>query len=50
MHDAFTRRHPPIPAPSQVVSLQAKQHHLKVTFIARLSTLILSKTCPSQKF
>jgi hypothetical protein len=42
--DAITQRHhPPIPAPSQVESHQAKQLHLKKIIIARLSILILSK-------
>jgi hypothetical protein len=45
IRDAVTRRHhPPIPAPIRVESHQAKQLHLKVTIIARLSILILSKT------
>jgi hypothetical protein len=45
IRDAITQRHhPPIPAPSQVESHQAKQLHLKTTVIARLSILILSKT------
>jgi hypothetical protein len=42
------RHHPPIPAPSRVKSHQAKQLHLKVTIIARLSILILSKTYPTK--
>jgi hypothetical protein len=44
IRDVFTRRHPPIPTPSRVGSHQAKQLHLKTTFIAKLSILILSKT------
>jgi hypothetical protein len=49
IRDAITRlRHPPIPAPSQVESHQAKQLHLKTTIIARLSILILSKTYPTK--
>jgi hypothetical protein len=44
IRDVVTRRHPPIPAPSRVGSHQAKQLHLKTTFIAKLSILILSKT------
>jgi hypothetical protein len=47
--DAVTQRpHPPIPAPSQVESYQAKQLHLKTTIIASLSILILSKTYPTK--
>jgi hypothetical protein len=47
--DAITRRHhQPIPVPSRVESRQAKQLHLETTIIARLSMLILSKTCPTK--
>jgi hypothetical protein len=49
IHDAITRcHHPPIPAPSQVESHQAKQLHLKTTIIARLSILILNKIYPTK--
>jgi hypothetical protein len=43
IHDAITCRHPPIPTPSRVESLHAKQQ-MKATIIARLSILILGKT------
>jgi hypothetical protein len=47
--DAIIRHHhPPIPAPSQVESHQAKQLHVKTTNKARLSILILSKTYPTK--
>jgi hypothetical protein len=49
IRDAITQRHhPPIPAPSRVESHQAKQLLLKTSIIARLSTLILSKTYPTK--
>jgi hypothetical protein len=50
VHDAITRHHPPIPAPSRVESLQAKQLHLKTIIIARLSILILSKAYPTKSY
>jgi hypothetical protein len=43
IHDALTRRHPPIPAPNRVESHQVKQH-LQQHFKARPSILILNKT------
>jgi hypothetical protein len=49
-HDAFIRRPPPTPAPSQAGSLRATHHqryYLEKQIIARLSILILSKTYPS---
>jgi hypothetical protein len=49
-HNVITHHHPPIPAPSRVESLQAKQLHLKATDIARLSILILSKTYRSKNY
>jgi hypothetical protein len=49
IRDVITRRHhPPILAPCRVESHQAKQLHLKTTFKARLSILILSKTYPTK--
>jgi hypothetical protein len=46
IHDSFSRRHPPTPAPSRAESLRAT-HHLDQHIIARLSILILSKSYPS---
>jgi hypothetical protein len=50
IHDAFSRRPPPTPAPSRAGSLRAthhQKHYLDQHIIARLSILILSKTYPS---
>jgi hypothetical protein len=49
IHDAFSCRPPPTPAPSRAGSLRAthhRKHYLDQHIIARLSTLILSKTYP----
>jgi hypothetical protein len=50
VHDAITRHHPPIPAPSRVEVLRATHHmyYLETRIIARLSILILSKTYPTK--
>jgi hypothetical protein len=50
IHDAFSRRPPPTPAPSRAGSLWAthhRKHYLDQHIIARLSILILSQTYPS---
>jgi hypothetical protein len=50
IHDAFSRRPPPTPAPSRAGSLRAthyRKHYLNQHITARLSILILSKTYPS---
>jgi hypothetical protein len=50
IHDAFSIRPPPTPAPSRAGSLRAthhRKHYLDQHIIARLSILILSKTYPS---
>jgi hypothetical protein len=50
IHDAFSRRPPPTPAPGRAGSLRAthhRKHYLDQHIIARLSILILSKSYPS---
>ncbi len=47
-HDAIILHRIPIAIPNLGVSHQAKQVHLKTTYKARLSILILSKTYPSK--
>jgi hypothetical protein len=49
IHDAFSCRAPPTPAPSGAGSLRAthhRKHYLDQHIVARLSILILSKTYP----
>jgi hypothetical protein len=50
IHDAFSSRPPPTPAPSRAGPLRAthhRKHYLDQYIIARLSILILSKSYPS---
>ncbi|HET7713091.1 MAG TPA: hypothetical protein VFK94_00810, partial [Patescibacteria group bacterium] len=47
-HDAIILHRIPIEVPNLEVSDQAKQSHLKITYKARLSILIISKTYPSK--
>jgi hypothetical protein len=50
VHDIITRHPTPTAAPSSGVSLQAKHSHLKTTYIARLSILILNKNYLSKNY